>query len=152
MASLFEGIGLLGKAVNVKIEPDKNGKPRVKWDMEVTEGQHAGKHASYSGKLDEAAIKWTKRDMIAIGWQGKDVRTFVADVTAANKIVPFEAQIASTTYADSGKTAQWTSAKSIGFTPRAPGVLEDSKLDDMNKWFAEAPAIGPQGDDTDTPF
>ena len=50
MAILFEGT-CIGKPVNVEFGGDK-GKPRVRWQMEVTQGPHTGKRANYSGKLD----------------------------------------------------------------------------------------------------
>lgn len=152
MAQLFEG-NCNGKAVKVEFGANKAGKPTVKWEMEVADGPHVGKRASYSGKLDEENIKWTKRDMMLIGWKGKDVRTFVDDVNAAGLTVPFEAQIATNTYQDSGKTSQWTTAKfSGGAKPLA--ALDPDKIGDVNKWFAEAPEIAAQdkGGEPDIPF
>lgn len=133
MSVLFEG-NCNGRAVEVEVGADGGGKPRVRWSMEVTDGPHAGKRASYSGKLDEENIKWTKRDMKAIGWKGKDVRTFVEDVAKANLIVPFVAEIASNER--NGKTSQWTAAKLTGALPLAS--LDSGKVDEVNKWFAEA--------------
>jgi hypothetical protein len=146
MAILFEG-DCKGKAVDVEIGPDKNGKARVRWNMLVTEGPHAGKKASYSGKLDAEHIKYTKRDMMAIGWKGKDaVGTFVSDVKAADLTVPFTAEIASNTYEDTGKTSQWTSARSIGFTTAPLGTFDKDKAKDVNSWFDEVPVEKPGSD------
>lgn len=144
MPVLFEG-ECVGKAVNPEIGADGSGKPRVRWEMAVTEGEHRGKRASYSGKLDSDNIKFTKRDMMLIGWKGKDVRTFVSDVKAADKSVPFTAEIASNTYQDSGKTSTWTSAKFSGGT-KPLAELDARKVEDVNQWFAEAGDIGPVAD------
>ncbi len=138
MAALFEG-NVLGKVVNPEFGGDKNGKPKVKWEMQVTEGEHKDKRASYSGKLDEENIKFTKRDMMLIGWKGKDVRTFVDDVKAANLTIPFQAEIATNTYQDTGKTSQWTSARFSGGAPLK--ALDKDKLDQANKWFSDAGAV-----------
>lgn len=150
MANLFEG-SCTGKPINVEFGADNNGRPRVRWNMEVTEGEHKGKIANYSGKLDQENIKWTKRDMIAIGWKGKDVTTFVADVKAANAVVPFTAEIANF------NGNQWTSAKMQGALPLA--ALDKNRVADVNRWFAEAGLDEggnvPQtsaGSDADLPF
>src|SRR5262245_5160993 len=95
MPVLFEGKGLNGKPIDGEFGLDTQGRQLVRWTMEVTDGDHAGKHANYSGKLDRDNIKWTKRDMMSIGWKGQDVRTFVTDVEAAKLTVPFDAEIAS---------------------------------------------------------
>jgi len=141
MASLFEG-NCIGKAVDVEIGLDNNKppKPRVRWNMEVTEGPHAGKKASYSGKLDSDNIKYTKRDMMALGWDGKDAAgTFVAQVTQSAKAVPFVAEIARWTR-DDGKVSEWTSAKSIGFTAQPLAALPPDRAKDVNSWFDEVPS------------
>jgi hypothetical protein len=117
--------------------------------MLVIEGEHKGKRASYSGKLDEQNIKWTKRDMIAIGWQGKDVRTFVEDVKKADRSLPFVAEIASFKR-DDGTVSEWTSAKMTGAKPLA--ALGTDKVSDVNKWFAEAGDVGEQSEKDSIPF
>jgi len=61
---------LYRSTVNVEFGADNGGKPKVRWEMEATEGEHKGKRASYSGKLDGDNIKWTKRDMIANRLEG----------------------------------------------------------------------------------
>lgn len=130
----------MGRAIN----PEIGGSPvKVRWEVEVTEGPHKGKRARYSGKLDDKNIRFTKRDMIKVGWQGKSAKTFVADVRAANRVVPFLAEIAS--YDGS----QWTSAK-YG-SSLAP--VED--FDKVDRWLAEAGDAAsekPANDDGDAPF
>lgn len=142
--SLFEGTNLPGKAVNPEIGPDSNKVVRVRWTMEVVDGPHVGKTASYSGKLDPDSIKWTKRDMMAVGWKGVSAKTFVADVTAAaNRVVPFTAEIAE------HQGRQWTSAKFGGGAPL--GELSADKASEVDRWFAEAGDVAPSGG-SDIPF
>lgn len=136
MAILFDG-DCKGKAVDVELGVDTNGKPRVRWSMEVTEGPHAGKKASYSGKLDPENIKFTKRDMMAIGWKGTDAAgTFVSDVAAAAKVIPFTAETVSFTR-DNGKTSQWTAAKNIGFQAQPLNAMDRETAKKVNGWFDE---------------
>jgi hypothetical protein len=149
MAQLFKGT-CNGKVLNPEIGTNKRGVWTVKWEMEVVDGPHAGKRASYSGKLDEDGIKWTKADMLRVGWQGKSTRTFVEDVKAANKILPFSAEIATYEYKDSGKTSQWTAAKfNGGGAPLKP--FDNDKLGEVDRALAEAQDIATK-DDSDLPF
>lgn len=149
---LFNG-NCIGRPVNVEFGADNNKKPRVRWEMEATDGEHRGKRASYSGKLDPDNIKWTKRDMIAIGWKGKDVRTFLDDVKAQTGTVPFIAEVARFER-DDGTVSEWTSAKMTGALPLA--ALDADKVANVNKWFADAgdvaPANGASGTNSDIPF
>ena len=156
MAILFSG-DCIGRAVNVQLGGDKNGKPKVQWEMEVTEGEHKGKRAQYSGKFDADNIKWTKSHMKLIGWQGSDVRTFVDDVAKANLTIAFTAEVAEYERPD-GTVSRWTSAKMTGALPLS--ALDAKKLDDVNRWFSEAEEIAPPGEahpnapgaDSDIPF
>ncbi len=136
MSSLFEG-NCIGKPVNVEIGLDGGGHARARWDMEVTEGEHKGKVAKYSGKLSGDNVKWTKRDMMAIGWQGQKSATFVDDVKKANRAVAFEAQIASY------NGNEWTAAKFGGAPPLAS--LDSDKERELDRAFAEAGDVGGGG-------
>jgi len=135
MATLFEGT-CIGKPVSVEFGADKNDRPVVRWQMEVTQGPHKGKRASYSGKLDPDNIKWTKRDMKLIGWKGVSSKTFLDDVKSANVEIEFNAEIAS------HNDREWTSVKFTGALPL--GKLPDSKIAEVDQWFAEAEDVAPQ--------
>ncbi len=156
MATLFEG-SCIGKAVDIEFGIDNKEKPRVRWSMQVTAGPHIGKRANYSGKFDAGNIKWTKRDMMLIGWKGKDVRTFLDDVRAANREISFDAEIARFERSD-GSVSEWTSVRMSGAAPLAPA--KDDTIAEVNKWFSEAEEIGPpksdgsetDGSETDAPF
>lgn len=144
MAQLFEGTFQQGKAINAEI--GKSGKKVVRWEMVVVDdGPHKGKAARYSGKLDPDNIKFTKRDMIAIGWQGKDVRTFIDDVTKANKLVPFSAEIA-TFKREDGSIAEWTAAR-MGSGGKPLQAFDSDETRQVNQLFAEA-----GGSDDGIPF
>lgn len=134
--SLFEGQNLMGRAINVEIGVS-GGVARARWDMEIVEGEHKGKIAKYSGKLTTEAVKWTKRDMVAIGWAGHKSSTFVDDVKKANKVVPFNAEIAEY----NGNS--WVSAKFGGAAPLAQ--LDSDKERELDRMFAEVGDVSDGG-------
>ena len=139
MAQLFEGTFQKGRIVNAEIGYSGNS-PRVKWDVVVEDdGPHKGKVAKYSGKLEEKYIAYTKRDMIAIGWQGQSIRTFVDDVKRANKAVPFTAEIASFKR-DDGSVSEWTSAKFGASKPLDAPTADQER--DLDRWFSQAGTAG----------
>lgn len=136
-SALFEG-EFVGRIVNPEIG---GSPPRVKFDVIVTsDGPHKGKRAQYSGKFDEKSVKWTKRDMMLAGWQGKNSRTFIDDVKRAAREIPFTAEIASFKRED-GSISEWTSAKLGGGAPLAP--LDADGHDKLDRWLAEAGEVEP---------
>lgn len=143
MSALFEGQGLKGRATNVEIGVDKQGRARVRWDMVITEGEFKGRVAKYSGKLDADNIKYTKRDMVAIGWRGEKSSTFVADVEKANLVVEFDAEIAE----HNGR--QWVSARFGGGAPL--NALDNDKERELDRLFSQAGPVG-GGDADAAPF
>jgi hypothetical protein len=143
MSSLFEAKNLKGRAVNVEIGVS-GGRTRARWDMEIVEGEHKGRIAKYSGKMDPDNIKWTKRDMMLIGWQGQKSATFVSDVKKANKVVEFEAQIAR------NGDSEWVSARFGGATPLA--ALDSDKERELDRMFAEVPDETPSSGNSSVPF
>lgn len=128
--SLFEGTGLKGRAINVEIGLDGGGMRRARWEMEVVEGPHKGKIARYSGKLGPDHVKYTKRDMMTIGWKGEKSSTFVDDVKKANLVVEFTAEIAT----HNGR--EWVSARFGGAAPLA--ALDSDSERDLDRAFAAA--------------
>lgn len=140
--AIFEG-NCIGRVQNCDLGADSNGQMRVRWDMQVTEGPHAGKIAKYSGKFEGENAKFTKRDMKAVGWKGEDIRTFVKDAEAAKCVIAFAAEIASFKRPN-GKLAQWTAARSIGIALTPLKKLDDTKAEELNKLLANAGEIGPQ--------
>jgi hypothetical protein len=138
----------IGKAVKQEFGGDGKGRPKVFVSMEVTEGDRKGMRFPYEGKLSPEGIKWTKRDMIALGWKpgrdGKyDANTFVDDVTKANVTVPFTVEVARWVK-DDGTVKEWSTVRSIGQSAAPLVPLEKDKVADVNSWFAEAGDIGGQ--------
>ena len=125
---LFEGTGLTGKIISAEVGGDGGGNPRARAEIEVVEGEHKGKRASWSGKINRDSAKYTFAQMRTMGWQGKDVSTFSKDATG--KPITFEAEIAS------HNGSQWTSARIGGAASLAP--LDNDKLRELNRLAAES--------------
>lgn len=136
MSQLFEG-DFEGRCTKIEFGGDKNGKPIVRGQMTIVGGPKDGTTVPYDGKLDEKNIKYTKQHLVALGWQGKDIRTLVDDVASANKSVPFRVRIARWEKPEGG-VKEWISVDSIGFTARPLEKLDNAKLNDVNGWFAQA--------------
>lgn len=137
MSNLFEG-DFRGKAVKAEFGPDKNGKLKLRIVLEITEGPRTGTQVPYEGSFGKEYIGYTKRDLIALGWQGKTSGTIVSDVLADPKVVPFQTRIAEKRYEDTGKVSQWTSVRSIGFEAPPLKPAEAHHIKDVDSWFNEA--------------
>jgi hypothetical protein len=146
-ANLFSG-DFTGKAVRAEFGENRNGQPKIRIEMQVSDGQpHAGKRASYDGKLDEKNVRFTKAAMIAVGWKGQDVRTFVDDVAKAQLVVPFSVEVA-TFNRDDGTVSEWSAVRRIGGGAQLATASKDT-VTDVNKWLSEA---GGSEGSSDTPF
>jgi hypothetical protein len=134
--NLFSG-DFTGRATRAEFGEDKSGRPKIRITMQVGDGQpHAGKTAAYDGKLDEKNVRFTKAAMVAVGWQGKDVRTFVDDVAKAQLVVPFTVEVARFER-DDGSVSEWSAVRRIGSgSPLATPSKET--VSDVNKWLADA--------------
>lgn len=148
--NLFEG-EFTGNAVKPEFGT-KKGRPSIRIEMEVGEGDKKGRRAAYEGQLDEKNIKYTKRAMLAVGWKGVTVATFVADVTAANLTVPFKVEIVSWDPKDGRPVQEWSSVKYIGSGAKPLDAIEPDKIKDVDKWFAEAGDVGATANNSDLPF
>lgn len=142
MSNLFECDQTNAKVVSAEIGAAK-GKKKVRMVFELVEGPHAGRRASYDGKLDPENIKFTKSDMKKVGWKGVDANTFASDVAAAALVVPIDCEIVSYKYPDTGKTSEWTAVRNIGGA-RPLDPLAGDDLREVNQWFADAPELTPQ--------
>jgi hypothetical protein len=144
MAQLIEG-QFQGRAVKgtAKIG-QRGGKVIAVAELEVLEGEHKGKRFNFEGKLDDRAIKYTKRNLMALGWTGKKSSTLTADVDGALEkglTVPFEVEIA-TWNKDDGTVRQWSTIRSIGkFQPKLDDIDRD-KAAEVDSWFADVPDEG----------
>lgn len=140
-AHLFFG-HFMAKAVKPEIG-SYNGKRKVRVEMRITTpGERLGKVLAYEGKLDADNIKYTKRAMIALGWKGQSVSTFVDDVKAADREVEIEVRIAEYTKPDTGQVRRWSSIDRIGnFAPPLQQLDADGTRE-MDSWFAEVGDVG----------
>ena len=149
MSNLFEG-DFHGKAIKAEYGTDKGGKPQVRVMLEITtEGERKGTRVPYSGNFKAESIKYTKRDLLALGWAGKTISTFVADVMVAPKVVPFQVRIADWTDPETGKRKQWLTAGSIGYEVPPLNAATNDMTKNVDSWFAELDA---PGNSDDLPF
>lgn len=147
IAGTFQGKAVKGTA---KIGRKGNGQTLLGFvELEIVDGEHKGKRFTFEGKLDDKAIKYTKRNLIAIGWKGQTSKTLTVDVDAALEaglVVPFDVEIATWNKPD-GSVRQWSAVRSIGnFAP----AIAEANADDLAKvdsWFGEVSA-----DNSDVPF
>jgi hypothetical protein len=155
MAALFEG-DFHGRAIKAEYGTKKNGTPQCRVVLEITsKGEGKGCHVQWAGNFKSESIKYTKRDMVALGWQGKTVGTFVDDVMADPKEVPFQVRIAEWTDPATGKLKRWLSAGSIGYEPMPLNAPTSDTTRSVDSWFAEAGDVRPAGTggpDDDLPF
>ena len=152
MSNLFEG-DFRGKAVKAEFGTDKGGKPSVRVTIEITEGERAGTQVNYSGSFKPESIRYTKRDLIALGWKGKSMSTFVQDVMSDVKTVPFKTRIARYENRETGKVSEWTSVGSIGYEAPPLAAATNQITKNVDQWFAEADdAQSGGGSDEPAPF
>jgi hypothetical protein len=141
-----------GQVASYEFGPDpRNGTPIVRINMRVTDGPYAGQTAQFKNGFGEKAVKYTKRALLALGWQGKDIKTAADDIAAAKKTVPMEIVIAD------WEGRQWSSVRSIGAFSDPLGKADDATVKDVNQWLAdvgeEEPAAQPaNGRNSDLPF
>lgn len=138
MSNLFEG-DFRGKAVKAEYGTDtKSGKPAVRVTMEIGEGPKAGIQVPYNGNFKAESIRYTKRDLMALGWQGKTIGTFVDDVMKAAKVVPFKVRIARYDNPETGKVSEWISVGSIGYEAPPLAAATNQLTANVDSWFNEA--------------
>jgi hypothetical protein len=140
MSQLFEG-DFIGKAIKAEFGVNgKSGKPELRASIEiVSPGERLGAVVGYSGSFKAESVKFTKRDMKALGWKGVDVSTFVDDVMAAaaeGKTFPFQARIAEWTNPD-GKLRRWVAAGSIGYEAVPLNRASNDVAARVNEWLNE---------------
>ena len=142
ISRLFEG-EFTGRAVKVEFGEGKNGKPTIRVTMEITSGQRTGTQVQYSANFKTESIKYTKRDLMALGWSGRSVSTLADDVMAAALTVPFSVRIATYDNPETGKTSQWNSVGSIGNAapPLSPASQDTTR--NVDSWFAEVDDVAP---------
>lgn len=136
VSRLFEG-DFTGKAVKVEFGEGKGGKPAIRVMMEIGSGSRSGTQVPYEANFKPESIKYTKRDLMALGWKGQSVSTLVADVMAAGLTVPFNVRIATYENPETGKTRQWNSVGSIGNAAPPLSAASADTTRNVDSWFAE---------------
>jgi hypothetical protein len=171
MADLQHDAEYIGKAAIAEYGKNpKSNKKEIRIFMEIVEGPLAGRRVKWTANMKtDKSIAYSKRDMIAAGWKGKDIATFVSDVaaaTAAGLKLPFTARLASNGVNEDGSPNEWWTVGSIGVgaVPLAKATADDDR--DVNDWFDRAGDVAPassrgnschpnapgNGDDSDLPF
>lgn len=140
----------MGRCTKLELGRGKKGVV-FRGQMTIEEGPRKGTAVEYEGKLDDRAIKWTKRDLEALGWAGKSSKTAVDDVMKANRLVSFKVEIAEWNK-DDGTVKRWSSVRSIGTGPKPLEKLDDAAYGDIDGWFNEAAKAAPPPDDDGLPF
>jgi hypothetical protein len=143
--ALIQG-NFVGKAVKVDLNKNKKNQPELKIEFEIVEGVNVGRRLPYSGLYTDKAIKYTRRAMIELGWDGKPLPTdpkeaqahLARQILGAAKAVPIEVTIASWTNPETGEPREWSTVRNVG-AYQAPIVPPDrSDIVDMNKWLEDA--------------
>lgn len=155
-AELQNDASYMGRAIDPKYGKNpKNNKKEIRLFMEIVEGPLTGRRVKWTANMKtEKSVSYSKRDMMAAGWKGRDIATFEADVIAATTAglkVPFTARLAENGLNDDGTPNTWWTVGSIGTgaVPLAATTPEDDR--DVNQWFSTAGGA-PAGDDSDLPF
>lgn len=154
---LFDG-DFVGKIIGAEYGTGTNGKPSARVILEIAEGPRSGTRVTYEANFKKESIKYTKRNLMAAGWQGKSMDTLASDVgERGGYTVPFRIRIAEYLVPGTGKLRQWNSVDSIGdFVPAlSTATMEMTK--DVDSWFAAvdddaAIGNGRRGNDDDLPF
>lgn len=151
MSSLIEG-NFQAKPVSAELGNNKKGAPELRVEFEIAEGANAGRKVSYSGLFNEKSTKYTKQAMLAMGWQGKDVRTAVDDIMKSPKVVPIEVQIARWENPDTGKVSEWSAVRNVGRFREPLKPLANNDVKDVNQWLADVGDVGAPATDEKVPF
>lgn len=130
------------KCVKLELGANNQNKPVIRGQFEILDGTAKGTRVPYEGKLDEKGIKYTKRDMLALGWKGVDIRTLVDDVAKAAVTVPVEVEIARWDKGDGTKVREWSTVRSVGRGGAPLSALDEDKLRSVNDWFKDAGDLG----------
>jgi hypothetical protein len=120
-----------GQPTSYEFGTDNKGAPTVRITMKVVEGPHAGQTAQFKNGFGEKAVKFTKRALVALGWQGKDIKTAEADIMTSPKTVPMQVVIAE------WEGRQWSSVRSIGAFGEPLKPADAATTKDVNQWLEE---------------
>lgn len=138
LSRLFEG-DFMGRIIRAEYGTSgRDNKPAARIVFEIAEGPRTGTQVTYQANFKQESIKYTKRDLLAAGWKGKTMASFVDDITArVGTTVPINVRIASYQNRDTGKTQEWNSVGSIGNTAPPLAAPTADLTRNVDSWFAE---------------
>jgi hypothetical protein len=128
-----------GQVSSYEFGVDNKGASVVRISMKITEGPFAGQTAQFKNGFGEKAIRYTKRALVALGWQGKDIATAKDDIESAKKTVPVQIVIAEY------EGRQWSSVRSIGAFGEPLKQPDRGTLSDVNQWLSDVGDDAPGG-------
>lgn len=134
-----------GQPTSYEFGLDGKGAATIRITMKVADGPYAGQTAQFKNGFGEKAVKYTKRALVALGWQGKNIDTAKDDIMKSPKTVPMQIVIAEY------EGRQWSSVRSIGAFGDPLKQADQSTLKDVNQWLAEVPD-DVKGSDDRAPF
>lgn len=148
MSSNIEGTFQM-KPIKFELGNGKKG-PEVRIDAVIVGGEHNNRKVPYSGNFSAKGVKYTKRSLMELGWQGKDIATAEKDIMTTPKTVSAQVEIARWENPDTGKVSEWSTIRSFGSFVEPLKPLAQTDLKDVNQWLAEVPddVKGSTGDDT----
>lgn len=149
MSNLIKG-NFQGKPVKYEFGQGKRG-AEVRIDFVIVGGEHANMRLPYNGNFTDKGVRYTKRALVALGWQGKDIRTAEADIMTAPRTVPIEVEIASWRK-DDGTLKEWSTVRNVGTFGEPLKPLDASGVGDVNKWLADVGDEKPAESNGDVPF
>lgn len=116
-----------------------NGKkgPEVRIEAIIVGGEHDGRKIPYSGNFSTKGVKYTKRSLMELGWQGKTIETAEKDIMTSPKTVQAQVEIARWENPETGKLSEWSTVRSFGTYVEPLKPLASSELKDVNQWLAE---------------
>jgi len=108
-----------------------NNKPVANIVFEIVEGPRSGTQVTYSPNFKtKESTKYARRDMMAAGWQGKTMATFVSDIKLG-AVFPINVRIAEY------EGRQWNSVNSIGNTAPVITPATQDMIGLVDSYFAE---------------
>jgi len=146
---LFEGdfLGRIHHAEYGVIPPksdQQQPKPSARIVFEIAEGPRAGTQVTYDANFKPESVKYARRDLMAAGWAGKSMSTFVADIAAkVGTVLPISVRIA-TWQKPGGQLREWNSVDSIGNVAPPLSAPSDAMTKQVDAWLAEGAGAGEQ--------
>ncbi len=130
------------KPVKYELGNGKKG-PEVRIEAVIVGGEHDGRKLPYSGNFSAKGVKYTKRSLANLGWQGKTIATAEKDIMTSPKTIQAEVEVARWENPETGKVSEWSTIRSFGTYTEPLKPLAASDLKDVDSWLAEVPDDAP---------